>query len=465
MSAIKKFFEKKKVEAKFKLAGPGQKLGDAQSDAASKAAREAALAAAVNRQGPSTSRAGLTSQQASAASAALNRISASPSEAFDKKRSQAHIRAMAQKELEKERQKDQEIAKIKETYGEKGTVELEGPSMLGCEGVFYKCPLIDETLVLPKAEMKEKIRQFLHAQLESEDKGLAACLMIHTLNKDADKVQVCIATLGKYLDNIVQNPGDEKYRKIRKTNKAFHDRVGSLEGTDIFLSAAGFQPTDIEGQAYWQFPDEALTDSQREGSLSRLAVLKDALFTAEAVTAELDRGLRVLMPSEANRQVKLPPDFFSVSADEIKREQQARTEAVEREGMLRTKAMREREEQREKRKYKFTLIRIRFPDGLVLQGTFSVYERFSAVLEFVQECLEYPLPFVLQEAAGSGGKRFDDEEVATTSLSDLRLVPSAVLTFAWHSSVKEEVEAQLKQSGLDQSAYLKSDLLERAVSS
>ena len=88
-------------------------------------------------------------------------------------------------------QKDQEIAKIKETYGEKGTVELEGPSMLGCEGVFYKCPLIDETLVLPKAEMKEKIRQFLHAQLESEDKGLAACLMIHTLNKDADKVKHC----------------------------------------------------------------------------------------------------------------------------------------------------------------------------------------------------------------------------------------------------------------------------------
>ena len=35
--------------------------------------------------------------------------------------------------------------------------------------------------------------------------------------------------------------------------------------------------------------------------------------------------------------------------------------------MLRTKAMREREEQRERRKYKFTLIRVRFPDGLVLQ--------------------------------------------------------------------------------------------------
>ena len=35
--------------------------------------------------------------------------------------------------------------------------------------------------------------------------------------------------------------------------------------------------------------------------------------------------------------------------------------------MLRTKAMRDREEQKEKRKYRYTLIRIRFPDGLVLQ--------------------------------------------------------------------------------------------------
>ena len=44
-----------------------------------------------------------------------------------------------------------------------------------------------------------------------------------------------------------------------------------------------------------------------------------------------------------------------------------RTELAEREGMLRTKAMREREEMKERRKYRFALIRIRFPDGLVLQ--------------------------------------------------------------------------------------------------
>ena len=41
---------------------------------------------------------------------------------------------------------------------------------------------------------------------------------------------------------------------------------------------------------------------------------------------------------------------------------------VEKNAMLRTKAMREKEEQRERRKYNYTLLRIRLPDGSLLQG-------------------------------------------------------------------------------------------------
>ena len=74
MSAIKKFFEKKKAEAKFKLAGPGQKLGDASSAASQEQARIAALNAAQGRAGPSSQRSGLSQQQTQAASAALNRL-------------------------------------------------------------------------------------------------------------------------------------------------------------------------------------------------------------------------------------------------------------------------------------------------------------------------------------------------------------------------------------------------------
>ena len=63
--------------------------------------------------------------------------------------------------------------------------------------------------------------------------------------------------------------------------------------------------------------------------------------------------------------------------------------------MLRTKAMRDKEEAKARRKYKYCLIRIRFPDGWILQGTFSVYETVGAVVEFLTEQLAMPLPYIL----------------------------------------------------------------------
>lgn len=40
---------------------------------------------------------------------------------------------------------------------------------------------------------------------------------------------------------------------------------------------------------------------------------------------------------------------------------------MEKQMQLRTKAMREKDEMREMKKYRFALIRIRFPDGVYLQ--------------------------------------------------------------------------------------------------
>lgn len=62
--------------------------------------------------------------------------------------------------------------------------------------------------------------------------------------------------------------------------------------------------------------------------------------------------------------------------------------------MLRTKAMREKEEQRERRKYNYTLLRIRLPDGNLLQGNHrslnshsAQYTRFSNGVEVSQKCV------------------------------------------------------------------------------
>merc|ERR1712066_780725 len=120
---------------------------------------------------------------------------------------------------------------------------------------------------------------------------------------------------------------------------------------------------------------------------------------------------------------ELPQDFFAISKEEVKAEQNSRKELLERESMLRTKAMREKEEAKAKRKYKYCLIRIRFPDGWILQGTFSVYEQISAVLDFVTDHLESPLPYLLVDSAT--GARLGQEE-ADQTLLDLGLVPASL---------------------------------------
>ena len=124
------------------------------------------------------------------------------------------------------------------------------------------------------------------------------------------------------------------------------------------------------------------------------------------------------MPPSQKISRELPADFFNLTKEEVcenfkrllnffnffetfqlKAEQQRRTEILEREGILRTKAMREKEEAKAKRRYKYCLIRVRFPDGWVLQGTFSVYETLSQVMELVTESLSSPLPYILVDSA------------------------------------------------------------------
>lgn len=155
--------------------------------------------------------------------------------------------------------------------------------------------------------------------------------------------------------------------------------------------------------------------------------MRDGLVSAEPIRPELDRGLQVLMPSQAAQRIDLPMDFFWLTAEEIKREQQMKTEQAERSLMLRTRAMREREEKAAQRKYRFTLIRIKFPDGPVLQGTFKVNETMQDIRLFVCDCLQDPsMEFNLNSSSGLTNQPAENLE---STLMDLQLCPSAILHF------------------------------------
>merc|ERR1719410_913059 len=147
-----------------------------------------------------------------------------------KARQRAMIKDKARQELEREQQIDAEIAKIKSVYGDKEDIEVEGPQHLAVSGVFFKCDLIGGESG-PRDVIKARIREFLFNQLESEDKCLTAVLIIHTCNSPRDKVEEGVKTLCKLIGNIVNNPAELKYRKIRKSNRAFSEKVASLEGS------------------------------------------------------------------------------------------------------------------------------------------------------------------------------------------------------------------------------------------
>lgn len=101
--------------------------------------------------------------------------------------------------------------------------------------------------------------------------------------------------------------------------------------------------------------------------------------------------------------------------------------------MLMTQAMRAKLMKEKERKYRFTLIRIRFPDNIILQGTFAVDEKLEQVVQFVQEnLLNEKLPFYLITATREKLTELDLKK----TLETLNLVPAVVLTFFWETTAK-----------------------------
>ncbi|KAL2764188.1 UBX domain-containing protein 6 isoform 1 [Daubentonia madagascariensis] len=420
---MKKFFQEIKADIKFKSAGPGQKLTES---AGEKAPREKPNQPALRqpRQGP-------TDEAQMAAAAALARLEQKQPRARGPT-SQDSIRNQVRKELRAEAT----VSGSPEVPGTNMVPEPkeEGSTHLAVPGVYFTCPLTGATL--RKDQRDARIKEAILSHFAT-DPVAASIMKIHTFNRDGDKVKLGVDTIARYLDNIHLHPEEEKYRKIKLQNKVFQERINCLEGAHEFFEAVGFQkvmlpvPDKESPEEFYVLSEAVLAQPQ---SLERH---KEQLLAAQPVRAMLNRQRRVFRPSPLASQFDLPGDFFNLTAEEIKREQRLRSDAVERLSMLRTKAMREKEEQRELRKYTYTLLRVRLPDGCLLQGTFYARERMAAVYGFVREALQSDwLPF---ELLASGGQKLSEDE--NLVLNECGLVPSALLTFSWDVAVLEDVKA------------------------
>ncbi|XP_012692734.2 UBX domain-containing protein 6 [Clupea harengus] len=428
---MKKFLDDIKKDVKFKTAGPGKKLTEDSSS-------RPHVVQSSSKQQQHRSRPTEGAQRAGAA--ALARI-----DQHQKPKgytSQDVIRNQVKRELEAE-------AEATAATHESCTVPVKDAVSHSVPGIYFTCPLTGS--MLTKIEREPCIKEAILMKF-AEDPVEASIMMIHTFNKDQEKVKGAVDIISKYIDNICKNPTEEKYRKIKVSNKIFQERVSCVEGCLEYLQALGFERTmlPIDGQ---DDGEEFLRLAEQDvSSLEQLEEKRDQLKKGEPVRAQLDRQPQAFRPSSNATHFDLPIDFYNLTLEDLKREQQLKSEIVERNAMLRTKAMREREEQRERRKYNYTLLRVRLPDGVLLQGTFLARERVAALYQFVRQSLvDGWQPFEL--VVPGGRKLKEDEDVP---LNECNLVPSAVVTLSWDEAVLADIAA----AGRQRTSVLNPDLLE-----
>ena len=132
---------------------------------------------------------------------------------------------------------------------------------------------------------KKKTREFLYSTLQQLDehkhRALAAILIIQYSDTPSQLIQQGLKALCKIIGNILENPAETKFRKIRLNNKVFTEQVAGLEGAREFLEGVGFQLQNAKNDAgkledFWIMAEE---DTDTELLSRTLDELRDTTST------------------------------------------------------------------------------------------------------------------------------------------------------------------------------------------
>lgn len=80
-------------------------------------------------------------------------------------------------------------------------------------------------------------------------------------------------------------------------------------------------------------------------------------------------------------KIVLPDSFFNLSSEELRREAEMKRKKLEESKLLIPKSYREKQAKAARKKYTKSIIRVQFPDGVLLQGVFLPSEPTSALYE------------------------------------------------------------------------------------
>lgn len=82
------------------------------------------------------------------------------------------------------------------------------------------------------------------ARPEPEASGASAAELLQlrkSLGGAVEQQEMCLQTLRKLLSNVAKEPGESKFRKVRRENKAIKEKILDVPGGEDFMKALGFQ--------------------------------------------------------------------------------------------------------------------------------------------------------------------------------------------------------------------------------
>lgn len=159
-------------------------------------------------------------------------------------------RIQKEKELELERERER-IRTTKELAEAKRKFEEQESKRVIDQRMAEKRKTEDELKKMHEILRKEKELKFGKKATEEgavtkppQERMAAAIKTVKTLYPNFRNPGVAATTLNTlkaYITNIMNNPEEEKFQKIRKENKAFQDRIIKVNGAVVFLKAIGFE--------------------------------------------------------------------------------------------------------------------------------------------------------------------------------------------------------------------------------
>ncbi|KAG2261677.1 hypothetical protein Bca4012_013617 [Brassica carinata] len=284
---------------------------------------------------------------------------------------------------------------------------------------------------------------------EKDKSEMEKLVVVYLSGKPAES---SVDVLLRLLKNIVKEPENGKFRRIRMSNAKIKEAIGDVAGGVELLEIVGFElkeendevwaVMDVPGQDQTQLIDEVVGMlEKRKIEMTR----NDEVPVEPVAPKKIDREIRVFFSVAENvaSRIEVPDSFYSLSADEIKREADLRRKKIAESQLLIPRSYKEKQAKAARKRYKRSMIRVQFPDGVVLQGVFAPWEPTIALYEFVSSALKEPsLQFELLDpvlvkrrviphtpAPGQKPRTLEDEELVPSALIKFRPIETDSLVY------------------------------------